>query len=237
MRLFFLLIGLLSCLEVKSQPSDSSIASRLAVTCRIWGLLKYSNPNNCNENINWDNKIIEALPRLLNSCNDTIFNNELTLLISKSDSLSAHKHTKSSFILSSSFVNDAWIESSRFINNDNKKALENIAYSISKFKNCYAQNNFDSFGSITPELSEEDSRKLQDSIISLYSFFKYWNIIYYFYPYPKTIKTQWDSLLIPYIEIFSHIKTRERYIKELLKLTTELRDGHAWVRDEYNNYC
>lgn len=52
-----------------------SETQKLAVTCKVWGFLKYYHPNVANGNFNWDEQLFKILPKVAEAKTDTEFSN------------------------------------------------------------------------------------------------------------------------------------------------------------------
>ena len=62
------------------------------------------------------------------------------------------------------------------------------------------------------------------------SLFRYWNIIYYFYPYKELIPENWNGVLVRYITPFMEARDALEYHMAFKALAVSIHDSHSYVR-------
>ena len=64
-KIFALFLILLNSQIIYSQ-SKLSETEKLASLCKVWGFLKYYHPNVAKGNFNWDEQLLNTLPKIIN---------------------------------------------------------------------------------------------------------------------------------------------------------------------------
>ncbi len=218
-------------LTVKS-PLSKEIIRRLTKMCRVWGLMKYYYPSSRNLDIDW-NKELFAMYRYVY---DKDFDNKFEKHIYSYPLFPAGKKITTDEIIYGLHLQ--WI---------NKRELsENLC--------CYLQKVLEidlsekepmNVGYLTGQLEEKVTGFINEPAYlnataedvghRLFSLFRFWNMIYYFHPYMRTMEKQWLNLLPEYIKLFALANSRLEYDDAVYRLCCELKDGHTRVYGLENN--
>ncbi len=199
--------------------------TKWAVTCRVWGLLKYFHPNVTAGKLDWDKVLIDRLVKINEAETSEKVNAELMQMIRIAGKFEYLKdHTWNDSLNMN--VNLCWLDHS-FVNDTIRQALREIACLATLRPSYYLK-----MGerSKAPIPNEKDYDK---DVIGLYeyrllSLFRYWNVIYYFFPYKYLMDQSWDVTLSVFIPQFLTAFDVSSYHKAVQQLVTRLNDGHGY---------
>ena len=198
--------------------------NKFAVTCRVWGLLKYFHPNVTAGKLDWDKVLIGRLIKIKEAKTAKQVNAELMQMIRIAGKYEVQKDNTWNDSLNMN-VNLCWLDNS-FINNNIRQILREIA-SLTVTNHWY----YLEYGMNTPN-NEKDypigivNVPFEYSMLAL---FRYWNVIYYFFPYKYLMDQSWDETLSEFIPIFQKTTLVSDYHKNIQKLTSRLNDGHGFT--------
>ena len=232
-----LLIILLLVLPGYSQKQLTDV-QKLTTTCKIWGFLKYYHPNVANGTFNWDEQLIEVLPKVALATTKT----ELSKVYETwSNSLGVIKEKaplKDSDSLTYFYKNLdlGWIAQT---NNFSKKVSDQLIF----IKNNRWQGD-PFYVSVDREqgvaypvtiLNELRLRELKwsDKNLRLITLFKFWNIINYYYPYQYLMNQNWETSLISFLPQFINVKTEGEFHDAIIAIAATLNDSHVTYYPEY----
>jgi len=230
--LFAVLLGsaLLQCSPISRKSCESFEIDKIKSICQVWGLLKYYHPSVGGGEIDWDNKLLETL-RIA----DTIHNKkQLNILfehlieycnnykenISDTVSLAGDLKFKRSL---------GWLKDTLCISKENIVQLYDLVINKKSYKNHFVSQNFD-IGNL--DFSNEkpySDLSFPSKNLRLLALFRYWNIIYYFYPYLEINDVSWEEILHKYIPAFINADDSLDYHLAVLEFTSQLNDGHIWT--------
>lgn len=192
---------------------------------QVWGFLKYFHPvpGECN----WDKVLLTDFRRVQQCNSDEEFNGVIAGLIGQCGTYEGVQRTIPDSMYFKESV--AWMQDS-LLDTVNSGYLQTLKANKPSFKNNYIE-----FGGAgNPKLINEPqySQFSADPAMLYLALTRYWNIINYFYPYRNIIPDNWTDVYRKYIPVFSTVGTYEEYYFAVRRLTTELRDGHGFVRTE-----
>jgi len=201
--------------------------TKWAITCRVWGLLKYYHPNVTSGKLDWDKVLLDRLDKINKAYTSEQVNLELMQMIRTAGTYKGtiDKKWKDSLNMN---VNLCWLDNS-FINETIRQELREIASLKVKQPSHYVGNT--EIGSLTFD-NEKDYDKTNLIIFydyRLLAFFRYWNVIYYFFPYKYLMDQSWDTILEEFIFQFIKADDFEKYSKVILQLATKINDGHGYT--------
>ena len=199
--------------------------TKWAITCRVWGLLKYYHPNVTAGKLDWDKVLLDRIDKINDAVTPEQVNTELMQMIRVAGKYkgTVDKSWNDSLNMN---VNLCWLDHS-FINDTIKQELRKIASLTVKQPSYYV-------GTIYGPLTFDNEKDYDIiNIISFYGYrllalFRYWNVIYYFFPYKYLMDQPWDETLKEFIPQFMNAFDSEKYHEAVLKLTTKVNDGHAY---------
>lgn len=207
---------------------DHHLVKRLTSFANVWGFLKYYHPVISKGKVNWDNLLIETLPKIFKAKTDKDYNDLVNKIlisigeVSKCDS--CHKAVNKELLVNyTDFkVND------QVLNVSNKTKLEFIRDNFKQDLGYYVSQS--SKGTPNPEFENEEKykfMKLPDVNYRVLSLFRYWNVINYFYPYKYAIGSNWHDILRELVPVFVNARTTKEYHKAILLMNASLNDSHA----------
>ena len=209
--------------------------TKWAVTCRVWGLLKYYHPNVTAGKFDWDQVLIDRMCKINEAETPEQVNSELMQMIRIAAEYEMKKDTMWNDSLNMN-VNLCWLDHS-FINDTIKKALKEIASLTVDQPSHYIKSEvfFDYFIASPNEINYNAEMILQYEY-RLLALFRYWNVIYYFYPYKYLMDQSWEATLIEFIPHFKQAFDFTSYYNSVLLLATRLNDGHGFLIPKFSYY-
>ena len=210
--------------------------TKWAITCRVWGLLKYYHPNVTAGKFEWDQVLIDRIEKINEAETPEQVNYELMQIIRLAGDYEVKIDNEWNDSLNMN-VNLCWLDHS-FINDTIKKALKEIASLTMEQPQYYIRPE----GRIEyPAPFEKDYEKelIFQYEYRLLALFRYWNVIYYFYPYKYLMDKSWDETLSDFIPQFMTVIDTLSYHTVVNKLSTFLNDGHGYtsVTPLYNQFA
>ncbi|MBB4800600.1 C-terminal processing protease CtpA/Prc [Flavobacterium nitrogenifigens] len=196
---------------------------KLASTCKVWGFLKYYHPEVAGGKVNWDDQLLEKLPKIEKAQTkeefSLILENWIDELgpVKEIAPITVSKDVKyfdKNFDLS--WFNDKLFSKRlskklKFIEENRFQTTEEFGPDFDGFKNHknYFDLNYDA----------KDSRILM--------LFTYWNVIEYFFPYKYKMNQNWNKTLEESLPSISIAKNMDEFLLAMKKMSTQLNDGHV----------
>ena len=199
---------------------------------KVWGFLKYFHPEPGKQD--WDKVLLNDFEKLNQCSSNEEFNTIILTLFDKcGDFKPKDRIIEDSLQFLQSFE---WVESD-LINHKNKEYINNLIANKPRFKSNY----IDKKAAGQPNIKNENNygEYKTNRAIQYLAITRYWNIINYFYAYRDIIPRDWNKVYEENIGNFISAKSYEDYYFAVRKLTTEIRDGHGFIRtknDPLNNY-
>lgn len=195
---------------------------KLIATCKVWGFLKYYHPKVANGDFNWDNQLLEILPKidiaqtkeefslvLENWIDDLGAINKIAPIVLPKDVEYFDKNFDLSWFNSKLFSKKL-SKKLKFIENNRFQTNEEIGPDFNPFKNGnYSKIKFDN----------KNSR-----IVML---FMYWNLIEYYFPYKYKMDQNWDLTLQKTLPFVLDAKTEDDFYTAMRKMSARLDDSHV----------
>ena len=195
---------------------------KLAATCKVWGFLKYYHPKVANGEFNWDNQLLEKLPKIEKAQTKEEFS---LILENWIDELGAVREIAPIIVSKDIKVFDKNFDLSWFNNKLFSKKL-------SKKLKFIEENRFQTDEEIGPgynPLKNGNYFKLDynDKNSRILWFFMYWNLVEYFFPYKYIMDQKWDLTLEESMPSVLKIKDEDDFYKVMRKVSTKLDDSHV----------
>lgn len=219
------------CLSTKFSLSKD-IIRRLTKMCHVWGLMKYYYPASRNLDIDWNDELFAMFRYVYDKDFDIKFDKHI---YSYPLFPASRKTTADEIIFSLHFQ---WINN-RELGKDLCRYLQNILETNLPEKEPM------NVGYLTSQVDEKVTwfinepaylnASVEDVGHRLFSLFRFWNMIYYFHPYMRTMEKQWLNILPEYIKLFVQASSRLEYEDAVYRLCCELKDGHTRVYGLENN--
>lgn len=196
---------------------------KLAATCKVWGFLKYYHPKVANGEFNWDNQLLEKLPKIEKAQTKEEFSlilenwiDELgpvqeiaPIIIPKEVELFDKNFDLSWF--NNKLFSKKLSKKLKFIEDNRFQNEEEFGYGFDGFKKL--KNYFDL------DYNNKNSRLLM--------LFAYWNLIEYYFPYKYIMDQKWDLSLEQALPEVRNATTEYDFYIVLKKLSTKLNDTHV----------
>ena len=209
--------------------------NKWVVTCRTWGLLKYFHPNVSAGKFDWDKVLIDKLDKIHDATTSEQINAELMQLIRLAGEHELQRDSTWNDSLNMN-VNLCWLDNS-FICDSIKSALRKIA-SLPNIASSYYIPIEGVSDIYIPKEKDYGKDVITDYKYRLISLFRYWNVIYYFYPYKYLMDQSWDATLSEFIPQFLSAFDVPSYYEVVNILGTRLNDGHGFTTKSigYNQF-
>ena len=208
--------------------------TKWAITCRVWGLLKYYQPNVAAGKVDWDKVLLDKLDDINNSSTPEMVNAELKKMLDLAGKYNDEKTSDWNDSLNMN-INLCWLDHS-FLDESIKSELKKIASLPVKYPSYYGLDVDSVSHTFIPQ-----HEKVYDNInipasfeYRLLALFRYWNAIYYFFPHKYLMDKSWDETLTESIFPFIDAANEQFYQIAFLKLAASLNDGHAYIN--FTNY-
>jgi len=196
---------------------------------RIWGFLKYHHPAIAKGKYNTDYELFRILPTYMRAKNYQQRDRILVKWINKYGRIPKCETCQPT--PDDAFIKPdlSWIEYSN-INLKLKNLLHKIYLNRNQGNHYYIE--IDPFVG-TPMFTNENpysSMYYPDAGFRLLALYRYWNMIYYFYPYRYLTDKDWNTVLNEYVPQFIEAKGRLGYELTAALLLGEISDTHAFLR-------
>ena len=198
--------------------------TKWAVTCRVWGLLKYYHPNVTAGKLDWDQVLLDRMDKIREADSPEQVNAELIQMIRIAGEYEFQTDDTWNDSLNMN-VNLCWLDHS-FINDSIRQELRRIA-SLTVTNYWYHPQ---IISSGTPNNEKEYHMGFSVPFeYQMLALFKYWNVIYYFFPYKYLMDQSWDATLSEFIPIFQRTADGLFYRKAIAQLASQINDGHGFT--------
>ncbi|WP_264566029.1 S41 family peptidase [Flavobacterium sp. N3904] len=200
---------------------------KLAATCKVWGFLKYYHPKVADGSKNWDEQLFIILPLVEKAQTKEEFSMVLESLI---DGLGEVKKIAPIAIPKGIEYFDknfdlSWINNNKLFSKNLSGKLKFIAENRFQGDQYYVDTHED--GNIFIKNENYSAYKFKDKNIQILTFFMYWNVIEYFFPYKYLMDQQWDVTLEKMLPFFIEAKNENEFYTAMQKVTVALNDTHT----------
>jgi C-terminal processing protease CtpA/Prc len=196
---------------------------KLAATCKVWGFLKYYHLKVAEGEVNWDNQILEKLPKIEKAQTKEEFS---LILENWIDELGPVKEIAPIVIPKDVEFFDKNFDLSWF---NNKLFSKKLSKKLKFIENNRFQTDeefgpeFDSFKNLKNYLRLDYNKK--DSRVLM--LFVYWNVIEYFFPYKYVMDQKWDKTLEQTLPLILDTTNDVEFLSVMKRMSTNLNDGHV----------
>lgn len=227
-----LILCVYSFVTFGQNQSDKGIEKKqtenLASLAKVWGFLKYYHPNVAKGNFNWDEQLIQIIPKVEQAQNkdelSKIYLEWISSLgiikeCSSCKSVSKKEYFDKNFDLS-------WTQNATVFKTELSQKLKYIEENRFQGSNFYvkaaAMDNIE----VQNEIQYPDF-EYPDKNYRLLSLFRYWNTVEYFFPYKYMMDQKWDAVLLEMIPRFKNSKNALEYQLAMHETVIKLDDTHA----------
>ena len=229
---------ILFVLKISFAQKTISNVDKLALTCKVWGFLKYYHPEVASGKFNWDNELFKILPKINEAKNKQEFSLVIENWIDKLGKILNISPIKDSDSIHYFYKNLdlKWLSKSSLFSSNLSDKLEYIRNNRWQGEQFYVSVPFDK-GVADPVIIQNELRqrdiKWTDLNLRLLTLFKYWNTINYFYPYKYLMDVNWDKSLLDAIPEFIKAQTEKDFHNAITKIVVRTNDGHASYFPEF----
>ncbi|KAF0140783.1 MAG: carboxy-terminal processing peptidase [Stygiobacter sp.] len=229
-KLFFLLVLLVFINKpILAQVNADVYTTYLFYTCKVWGYLKYFHSSLADGKINWDDVLLENLPKLKTINSDEEFNNYLTLYFNKLKTIPIPASSKPDVPQELRYnLNTNWFNNEHF-SRTTISFLKDVDEKFRPRTNYYFQPAYTGGNLKFDYDSQYYNYTTTTNELRLLSLFRYWNIINYFFPYKNLLDKNWDEVLEELIPRINNVTDETDYQKSILELAAKLNDAHGFT--------
>jgi len=214
---------------------DDKKSENLASLAKVWGFLKYYHPNVAKGNFNWDEQLIQMIPKVEQAQNKDDLSRiylEWIAALGVVKECKSCKETSKEKSFDKNF-DLSWINNSIIFTNELSHKLKYIEENRFRGENYYV--NKSSVGNIKV-INEINYTYFDypDQNHRLLSLFRYWNTVEYFFPYKYLTDQNWDSVLIEMIPKFKNANDALEYQLLMQETVVKLDDTHASFYSDKN---
>lgn len=214
---------------------DDKKSENLASLAKVWGFLKYYHPKVAKGNFNWDEQLIQMIPKVEQAQNKDDLSRiylEWIAALGVVKECKSCKETSKEKSFDKNF-DLSWINNSIIFTNELSHKLKYIEENRFRGENYYV--NKSSVGNIKVrnEINYTDF-DYPDQNHRLLSLFRYWNTVEYFFPYKYLTDQNWDSVLIEMIPKFKNANDALEYQLLMQETVVKLDDTHASFYSDKN---
>ena len=202
---------------------------KLATTCKVWGFLKYYHPKVANGELNWDQQLLDILPKVEKAQTKEEFS---SLLENWIDGLGEVKQIapiaspKDIEYFDKNF-DLSWFNNKLFSKKLSKK-LKFIEENRFQGEQFYIYG-LEGVGNVNLKNESHDNPDFTDKNSKLRMIFMFWNLVEYFFPYKYQMDLKWDITLEKIIPLVIESKNSDDFYLVIRKFASRIDDSHTEV--------
>ncbi|TDP03935.1 S41 family peptidase [Flavobacterium sp. 245] len=215
-----------------SQVIFSSIkiteTEKLAATCKVWGFLKYYHPKVANGDFNWDQQLLDILPKIEKAQTQK----EYALILENwIDDLGPVKEIapiakpKDVEYFDKNF-DLSWINSNKLFSKNLSKKLKFIEQNRFQGEPFYVYT-LEGGGNIGLKNESNKHPDFTDKNSKLRMVFMYWNLVEYFFPDKYLMDQKWDITLEKTIPLAIKAENQDDFYLAMRKMVSRIDDSHT----------
>jgi carboxyl-terminal processing protease len=216
-----------------------SKTEKLYATGKVWGFLKYYHPSVAKGTFNWDNELIQILPKVEQAKTKEDLSNLFIVWINsigKINKCNSCETIKEVNYFDKNF-DLSWTQDSTIFDITLSQKLKLIEENRFQGESHYLSVNEKAGNVILKKEQNYSNFDYQKENLRLLALFKYWNTIEYFFPYKYQTDKNWNSVLKDMLPKFLGATNQLDYHLAMLELVVSLDDSHAGLRTELlDNY-
>ena len=201
---------------------------KLVATCKVWGFLKYYHPKVAAGEFNWDQQLIDILPKIEKAQTKEEFSlilenwiddlgpvKEIAPISESKDIKFFDKNFDLSWINSNKLFSKKLSKKLRFIEENRFQGNQFYVYGAEHVGNVQLQN--ESYEN--PDFTNKSSK--------LRMIFMYWNIVEYFFPDKYLMDQKWDITLEQILTLVIASGNEEDFFLAMKKMVSKINDSHT----------
>lgn len=201
---------------------------KLVATCKVWGFLKYYHPEVAGGKTNWDNQLLEKLPKIEKAQTkeefSLILENWIDDLgpVKEIAPITAQKDVK---IFDKNF-DLSWINSDKLFSKKLSKKLKFIEENRYQGKQFYVEGS-EHVENVNLINERYDDPNFEDKNSKLRMIFMYWNVVEYFFPFKYLMNQKWDETLIQTLPAVVKAENYTDFYTAMKKMVSKIDDSHT----------
>ncbi len=231
--LFLILVSLSFGLAAQESLSETD---KLASLCRVWGFLKFYHPAVAGGKYDWDQELLNREPLLLSLKTKEELSTFYLKWIRSLGSLASYPVSAFDPAPGSITRNldQLWMNDSTVFTDSLSAVFKNIVKHRHIGKSNYVRE-FPIIGGV--DLVHGETLAVVSPYptpeIRLLGLFRYWNTVFYYYPYKYSIGMDWNQELVQMIPKFRGAADTLQYHLAMLELSLSINDSHASFTSNY----
>ena len=202
------------------------LVDNLDLLGRVWGFLKYHHPTISNGAYNWDYELFRMLPGYLQVTDNKQRDAYLVKWILHYGKIPVNKNVTP--VDTNAFLKPdlAWINSETLSPKLNKTLM--IVYQ--NRNNGYYYVSYNSLWVKNAQFKHEndyDEMDYPDAGFRLLALYRYWNMVYYFFPDLYLADADWNTVMKDHISSFLSAGDKEAYWRAIKRLIAQIDDTHG----------
>ena len=218
---------------IYSNSAKKELASNnLYLLGKVWGFLKYYHPEIASGKYDWDNELMDFLPRYIKITSIKERNDSLESWIHKFGEIPVCATCNDSVLAKAKLKPDfAWFTNSNFSPSLIKllKHVRDNRIQTDQYYNKFMSADGVSFVTFQHEPGSSKTVFPNDPN-GILSVFRFWNAIEYWYPYKYNLPVAWDTVLKQFIEKMLTHQDNRQYTLLIEELISSIHDGHGFYR-------
>ncbi|WP_281634539.1 S41 family peptidase [Flavobacterium luteolum] len=201
---------------------------KLYATCKVWGFLKYYHPKVAGGELNWDNELLEKLPKIEKAQTKEEFS---LIMENWIDDLGPVKEIAPIAIPKDVKFFDknfdlSWINSDKLFSKKLSKKLKFIEENRFQGKQFYVEGK-EHVKNVSLINERYDHPNFEDKNSKLRMIFMYWNIVEYFFPYKYLMNQKWDKTLTETLPAVIKSENQKDFYTAMKKMVSKMDDSHT----------
>ncbi len=230
----FLILFLVTVFSANAaSPTLNPDVAKLALTCKVWGFLKYYHPVVAQGKVDWDKALLKILPAIQNTKSPTELNALGLYAIhslgrvpyNSQDNKPKKSHFNRNFDLS-------WTDNVQLFTPPMVYVLNRIE-KMHLVQTPYYAGDWSQQRHIFFREKTDSSLMYPDENRRLLDLFRVWNVVEYYYPNKYLTDKPWDMVLLEMIPKFQYASDTMGYHLTLKEFCTRLDDTRATLSSPY----
>lgn len=202
------------------------LVDNLELLGRVWGFLKYHHPTISNGAYNWDYELFRMLPGYLQVADNKQRDAYLVKWILHYGKIPVNKNVTP--IDTNAFLKPdlAWINSETL----SPKLYKTLMNVYQNRKNGFYYVSYNSLWVKNAQFKNEnnyDEMDYPDAGFRLLALYRYWNMVYYFFPDLYLADVDWNTVMKNHISSFTSAGDKEAYWRAIKHLIAQIDDTHG----------
>jgi PKD repeat protein/C-terminal processing protease CtpA/Prc len=221
-------------MQVFAQTVPADYQNRLFYLCKAWGHAKYYHTQIAKGLVNWDDKLLAAIPGVKSAANDTEFSTVVLAMLNSAGTMGTSTVTLPVVPNDLNLNPDrTWIDNTIF-SSAVQLNLKNIQQKFRPQTNVYVGKQAAGNPDFTTDVqygTESDYPSEEKRLLAL---FRYWNMVHYFSPYKSLMDQPWDETLREFIPKITESPNAESYSLTFKEMSTHLHQADFFTSPAFN---